>query len=1295
MNTRPVSSKHIGLGLAALLVSAACAQAQTYTAIDLGTFPGGSFISAWGINNAGQVVGEAAVASGYAHAFLYSGGTLVDLGALPGGSQSSARAINDYGQIVGASQIASGSLHAFLYDGGTMIDLGTLPGGSSSYALSINGSGQIVGLADTTTGGAYHAFRSSGGRMTDLGTLPGGINCHAFGINDSGQVVGYAAIAAGMAEHAFMSSGGSMIDLGTLPGASHSYARAINNGGRVVGMATVSGSRSHAFVYSGGTMTDLGTLPGADALSDGYDINNGGQVVGFAQVASGAYHAFLYNGGSMMDLNDQVSLPSGVVLSQATAINDIGQIVANGNDNHAYLLNPRNSPLTALNPFAPYASRRMAPPTLGRMAVLYSPPATSLAADGRSAVVLAYQSDSFQPVTFTLSAIGIGLSPGTVVGSLGQFDPNYLASPNPPGGNLRDYQVTTPTYGPDAGGNYTFLVLLWGPNAMPAPNAAPVIDLAVTATQQGRTETRQAFIALEPPPLLLVHGIWSNAAGTGFSSGSNGFYDWISRRYPHNLVSSVDYGVKIGATNLNTQAFSDPRIQDILLSNVADVLARAAGVGMAARSVDVVAHSMGGLVTRYFLSSPGLLPPKPLPNPVHQLITIGTPHLGSNLARALDTNQGQLLASAFLNPVVLVWCSLGDCTLGGVMAALGKQVGPGSQSLEPGSSPIQALSPAHVFRAIVGNATVSPQSKSEGLLNVLIGAFLPGQTVASILNHEDNDTIVPVSSQNPPLPGVADVATVMGIVHASLSAGDTGETQSPAVWAQAYYWLIGGAGTAPAASPTAVSPRPLASTSTAPPPVLDLNGYTQVGASNVTLLPAAGSTLTINTATNITATSSTKIITELLLLQTVTDPTDAPFLYSTQYPFTISFTPTRLGSASFGAIAVFSDNTYAMTTLNYTFQASGVPYALNLVNAPVASMTEGDSRVIEADAFFTNGPVDVTQAATYSARSGSASVISVSSGGTITANGNGVDLLDVSYGGVTATAEIPVGWCTYDLNPTNQIVPSTGGTVTIHVTTQSGCAWTASGGAAWLPFTQASGSGYGTITLTAEANSSGGIQAAFVTLAGLQAMVAQPTTACSYGLSQTQINAHAPGASGTITAATSCPVIVSSNQHWVTATPLGVVRDVHRRTQRRHVTAKRDADRRVSGHTCYADRASLAQRRDGACWRLLAGATCRDLHGDGLQPGLGGPRQRFGDGDRDRTFRVDVGIDERNGLELFLQRMHAWRLTRSGLQLPGDLGEGRCRPQRAIFRDEPCDSLRRELDECKCHRPRLRLAILL
>ncbi len=273
------------------------------------------------------------------------------------------------------------------------------------------------------------------------------------------------------------------------------------------------------------------------------------------------------------------------------------------------------SSLTILNPFASFASQQLAPPTLDMPTVLSSPPATSLAADGESAVVLVYQSTSSEPVTFDLISEWAG------VGALGEFDPSYLATPSPVGGGGQNNEitVTNPTYGPDANGNYWFLALLWAPSAMPGVS---LVNLTVAASQQGgQGPTAQASIAIQPPPLLLVHGVWSSAKEAGFVPGQQGFYDWILRLYPHNQIFWVDYQAE------NSKTFSDPNTQETLLLTMGDALYSAAASGMAARTVDVYAHSMGGLVARYFLSSAGYLGNAALlPNPVHKLITLGTPH---------------------------------------------------------------------------------------------------------------------------------------------------------------------------------------------------------------------------------------------------------------------------------------------------------------------------------------------------------------------------------------------------------------------------------------------------------------------------------------------------------------------------------------------------------------------------------------------------------------------------------------------------------------------------------------------
>ena len=78
-------------------------------------------------------------------------------------------------------------------------------------------------------------------------------------------------------------------------------------------------------------MTDLGTLGGDSSYALG--INDAGQVVGWSHTAAGDQHAFITgpNGVGMTDLNSLVSLPGGDFLTNATGINNHGQVAAIGN----------------------------------------------------------------------------------------------------------------------------------------------------------------------------------------------------------------------------------------------------------------------------------------------------------------------------------------------------------------------------------------------------------------------------------------------------------------------------------------------------------------------------------------------------------------------------------------------------------------------------------------------------------------------------------------------------------------------------------------------------------------------------------------------------------------------------------------------------------------------------------------------------------------------------------------------------------------------------------------------------
>ena len=92
-----------------------------------------------------------------------------DLGTL-GGTTSSAFGINEAGKVVGEAATSNNEVHAFLYNGGQMQDLGTL-GGSHSRAWDINEADKVVGSSTTRGDAEQHTFLYSGRKMRDLGTL--------------------------------------------------------------------------------------------------------------------------------------------------------------------------------------------------------------------------------------------------------------------------------------------------------------------------------------------------------------------------------------------------------------------------------------------------------------------------------------------------------------------------------------------------------------------------------------------------------------------------------------------------------------------------------------------------------------------------------------------------------------------------------------------------------------------------------------------------------------------------------------------------------------------------------------------------------------------------------------------------------------------------------------------------------------------------------------------------------------------------------------------------------------------
>ena len=383
------------LGLAGSRAEAAA----LYQVTDLGN------LDVRGISNAGQVIGEQTYTTTWQdrwdlqprtstdhRSVIVQGGTITPV-KVPGSDEVVRDAVISPGGTIAYSggqhvdYVTTGPTAHVIRDGkvtdaGTATDGGLVGGAPYSIPHAVTDGGIVAGESHAINrwNRAFASMPKPDGTYTPTGLgANGGTQSRALGVNDAGQVVGYTDVAGHWQYHAFIGGGtvysnhGWVDDIGTL-GGGNSYATAINNKGQVVGYSdigtggkTADSSQSynsreptHAFLYQGGVMRDLGTLPGF-ANSFALAINSLGQVVGgagpsgigapatsWAGLASGPGHAFLYQDGVMTDLNDLLPKGSPWRLENAIAINDLGQIVGEGEVNgvvHAFLLTPEPAPV--------------------------------------------------------------------------------------------------------------------------------------------------------------------------------------------------------------------------------------------------------------------------------------------------------------------------------------------------------------------------------------------------------------------------------------------------------------------------------------------------------------------------------------------------------------------------------------------------------------------------------------------------------------------------------------------------------------------------------------------------------------------------------------------------------------------------------------------------------------------------------------------------------------------------------------------------------------------------------------
>lgn len=266
----------------------------------------------------------------------------------------------------------------------------------------------------------------------------------------------------------------------------------------------------------------------------------------------------------------------------------------------------------------------------------------------------------------------------------------------------------------------------------------------------------RVLFGLNRPPVVLVHGLWSNANAWG------SFDRWLMGSYPAASSERTDY------RDHNDKSYASEAVQAGFWQSLLAARSAAEKAGVISSRVDVVGHSMGGLVSRAFRDNEDSL----VPSRIARLITVGTPHLGSPLASWLFDHRDQAPdAIGFLGSILLERWLGSIVSLKALMAGLNQGIEGGAiEALDS----IESLDGGQYF-AVAGHAP--DFTGAEAALN-LVAMLFDGKpfafrdTLDSILEPEPpgvgHDTIVPLLSQ---LGNAAESIVLENLIHAYVPPG--------------------------------------------------------------------------------------------------------------------------------------------------------------------------------------------------------------------------------------------------------------------------------------------------------------------------------------------------------------------------------------------------------------------------------------------------------------------------------------------------------------------------------------------
>ena len=398
-----------------------------------------------------------------------------------------------------------------------------------------------------------------------------------------------------------------------------------------------------------------------------------------------------------------------------------------------------------------------------------------VAADGTAEIVLRIDAPT-AGTALTLSLVDENGNPAAAgsQNALGYL--KTLLTTDAPASTAGGTPITVTTVAVTGSGSMAFAVYVPPKDFVRDNNSSdPILSVRTVSVQiSGSGLSQQQPIEILRPPVAFVHGIWG-----GPFDGS----DILSSLLKDNvglmtyaidyaglitiLSSSPTYGsgsLTVSGANLGFQYDASdilPDLYDAIVDYRTDNLLN---TPIAVAQADIVAHSMGGDITRYLPLTSGFSGDQNYDlGPVHKLITIGTPHLGSPLAIQLLQSSNTCVAkvlgwlhhyafsSVLIYPNVSYTGGIADLQ-GDINGTLGS-LGPDLFAIQPGVAGSTATIPTAMIAASMTSTQLNAVNSSKDAFVIRkvcgsapLAADLTSSGWQSLLSNQ-SDAIVPVNSQ--------------------------------------------------------------------------------------------------------------------------------------------------------------------------------------------------------------------------------------------------------------------------------------------------------------------------------------------------------------------------------------------------------------------------------------------------------------------------------------------------------------------------------------------------------------------